>query len=966
MKKLGTIIALLTLVFCAGNVFAQIETNISWSDYDEAILDSISGAKYVLAGVDVDKDGNQEIIVPIDYGVLNGKGARQIAVYENVDDDDYELAWSYTFPGEAAGELTQPAVGDLDGDGNLEILAIHVQPDGVDPSLANFYVFECVGDNDFGTAPTVSWDLNDDRRNNIRCAAACDLDNDNKMEVILTDDKGPIVASVTDFDDPVWTIEYVDVTSYEKPDMAGITICNLDGDAYKEVGLTPLQAMPQLDLYLIEYDGSDYQMIKPPPAKDFFGKGVIHALDAADLDNDGRDELYIGAVETGLLYVVTKPSGDVIDIDTTDIYFIGQIEHPDYQAGTGWLPGGTLGDPDGDGNMSFLGSASGTIGCGVHDWEYQGGDVTSADNWNYSYISINLGWGNDFFIYGIDFAEDMDGDGKGEIIVARGYPNIPRTAPLVYVVEEKKCEPIETLKYTCSWSDYDEAILDSISGVKYVLAGVDVDKDGNQEIIVPIDYGVLNGKGARQIAVYENVDDDDYELAWSYTFPGEAAGELTQPAVGDLDGDGNLEILAIHVQPDGVDPSLANFYVFECVGDNDFGTAPTVSWDLNDDRRNNIRCAAACDLDNDNKMEVILTDDKGPIVASVTDFDDPVWTIEYVDVTSYEKPDMAGITICNLDGDAYKEVGLTPLQAMPQLDLYLIEYDGSDYQMIKPPPAKDFFGKGVIHALDAADLDNDGRDELYIGAVETGLLYVVTKPSGDVIDIDTTDIYFIGQIEHPDYQAGTGWLPGGTLGDPDGDGNMSFLGSASGTIGCGVHDWEYQGGDVTSADNWNYSYISINLGWGNDFFIYGIDFAEDMDGDGKGEIIVARGYPNIPRTMPVVYVTEFARMTGVSPELTSRRVPEEFLLKQNYPNPFNPVTQISYEVSNSSKISLEIYNMLGQKVRTLVDNRYHQHGTYNISWNALDNRGYRVASGIYFYTLRAGDFVETKKMILLR
>jgi hypothetical protein len=968
MPKIGNIPRTAPLVYILEEIptAAPEEANvgISWSDYQAAILDSISGAKYVLAGVDVDQDGKQEFIVPIDYGILNGVPTRQIALFEAVGDNDYVLAWSYTYPGEAAGELVQPAVGDLDGDGNLEILGIHVQPEDVDPALPNFYVFECKGDNDYGTEPTVAWDMNDNRRNNIRCAAAYDLDNDGTMEVILTDHKGPVVASVTNFDVPMWTIEYQDTLSYERPDMAGITLCNLDGDAYMEVGLTPLQEKPQIDLYLIEYDGSAYQMIKPAP-KHFYGKGVIHALDAADLDGDGRDEMYIGAVETSLLYVVTKPTGDVTELDTTDIYFIGHVEHPDYEAGTGWMPGGTLGDPDGDGNMSFLGSASGTVGCGVHDWEYQGGDVTDAQNWIYSYINVNMSWGNDFFIYGIDFADDMDGDGQPEFVVARGYPNIPRTAPLVYVLEGQPASELEEAHVGISWSDAQTAILDSISGAKYVLAGVDVDQDGKQEFIVPIDYGILNGIPTRQIALFEAVGDNDYELAWAYTYPGEAAGELTQPAVGDLDGDGNLEILAIHVQPEAVDPALPNFYVFECKGDNDYGTEPTVTWDMNDNRRNNIRCAAAYDLDNDGKMEVILTDNKAPVIASVTNFDVPLWTIEYIDSLSYERPDMAGITLCNMDGDAYMEVGFTPLQEKPQLDLYLIEYDGSAYQMIKPAP-KHFYGKGVIHSLEAADLDGDGRDEMYIGAVETALLYVVTKPTGDITELDTTDIYYIGHVEHPDYEPGTGWLPGATLGDADGDGKMSFLGSASGTVGCGIHDWEYQGGDVTNTQNWKYSYINVDLGWGNDFFIYGIDFADDMDGDGKCEFVVARGYPNIPRDMPLVYVMEDGFATGVeSEDPLSVGIPETFSLKQNYPNPFNPTTTIQFSLPKNEYVSLVIYNIMGRRIRTLVDEDK-EADNYTVIWDGCDSYGTRVATGIYFYQLLANDAVITKKMLLLK
>jgi hypothetical protein len=107
-------------------------------------------------------------------------------------------------------------------------------------------------------------------------------------------------------------------------------------------------------------------------------------------------------------------------------------------------------------------------------------------------------------------------------------------------------------------------------------------------------------------------------------------------------------------------------------------------------------------------------------------------------------------------------------------------------------------------------------------------------------------------------------------------------------------------------------------------------------------------------------------LTGLSPELTSAGVPEDFLLKQNYPNPFNPVTHISYDLPRNCYVSLDVYNILGQKVRTLVENRFHQKGSYEVSWNALDDNGRIVASGVYLYTLRAGDFIKSVKMILLR
>jgi hypothetical protein len=88
--------------------------------------------------------------------------------------------------------------------------------------------------------------------------------------------------------------------------------------------------------------------------------------------------------------------------------------------------------------------------------------------------------------------------------------------------------------------------------------------------------------------------------------------------------------------------------------------------------------------------------------------------------------------------------------------------------------------------------------------------------------------------------------------------------------------------------------------------------------------------------------------------------PKAFDLIQNYPNPFNPSTKIQYQVSNSSRVSLKIYDLIGNEVATLVD-EYKPAGNYEIEFSALS-----LTSGIYFYKLQSGNFVETKKMILLR
>jgi hypothetical protein len=88
--------------------------------------------------------------------------------------------------------------------------------------------------------------------------------------------------------------------------------------------------------------------------------------------------------------------------------------------------------------------------------------------------------------------------------------------------------------------------------------------------------------------------------------------------------------------------------------------------------------------------------------------------------------------------------------------------------------------------------------------------------------------------------------------------------------------------------------------------------------------------------------------------------PEIYALSQNYPNPFNPTTAIGYQLSAVSNVELSIYNLIGQKVATLVSEKQ-QPGMYNMEWN-----GSEFPSGIYYYRLKAGNFIQTKKMILLK
>ena len=103
--------------------------------------------------------------------------------------------------------------------------------------------------------------------------------------------------------------------------------------------------------------------------------------------------------------------------------------------------------------------------------------------------------------------------------------------------------------------------------------------------------------------------------------------------------------------------------------------------------------------------------------------------------------------------------------------------------------------------------------------------------------------------------------------------------------------------------------------------------------------------------------------TGVETGTTA--VPSEYSLSQNYPNPFNPTTQIAFTIPQQQQVTLKVYNLLGQEIATLVD-RVLSAGTFTVTWNGRSQIGTPVTSGVYFYQMKAGNFADVKRMILLK
>ncbi|MDP6877460.1 MAG: T9SS type A sorting domain-containing protein, partial [Candidatus Marinimicrobia bacterium] len=99
--------------------------------------------------------------------------------------------------------------------------------------------------------------------------------------------------------------------------------------------------------------------------------------------------------------------------------------------------------------------------------------------------------------------------------------------------------------------------------------------------------------------------------------------------------------------------------------------------------------------------------------------------------------------------------------------------------------------------------------------------------------------------------------------------------------------------------------------------------------------------------------------------VTESFAPEQFSLHQNYPNPFNPVTTLRYDLPENSLVNITIYDMMGREVKTIV-NQTQDAGYRSVVWDATNDYGNPVSAGIYLYQIQAGNYIQTKKMVLLK
>jgi hypothetical protein len=285
--------------------------------------------------------------------------------------------------------------------------------------------------------------------------------------------------------------------------------------------------------------------------------------------------------------------------------------------------------------------------------------------------------------------------------------------------------------------------------------------------------------------------------------------------------------------------------------------------------------------------------------------------------------------------------------------VYGIKYDNGNWEVLPPQTVAAGSFKGSV----VVDIDNDGTKEIVVGSwftAGTAKVYVVRQEADTLVAYEIANLSQLGGVR----------LLGSAYGDLDGDGYVDFVfGSrhdAANSVNNPLFMVSYQGGNITNSGNYVSSMIdSLLLQVGGDLDVVAI---ANVDGDDNDEVIYTQGYTRgNPTDTPGDLVILDITFTPVSVDLVDSNIPDNFYLNQNYPNPFNPSTTIRFGVTTAMNVDLRVYDALGQQILVLIDNRYMDAGSYDVTFDAS-----KLASGTYIYTLKAGDNVLSKKMALMK
>ena len=934
---------------------------------------------------DFNDNGRDELFIAADDPV---RGAWYFVV-EAVGNDDYEIIWYYFIEAcefSNVANFTCPD-SDIDGDGLPELLAGVAQVPG--SGLPGLWIWEkdTTITETFGSAsalfpfsmdePTATIQLSPEG-GGVTCVFATQLDTDPNSEIVICGNDGRILSVLEDNRQdlayPLFQTEYADTLNYSA---WGYYQGDLDNDGRMDfgVGTSDFNSIRIYENTGLNDDYFAYDEIKLDDDVDGY---CLRGMGTADINGDGLGEIiYVRYDSPGKVFIVTN-EGEIADIDETSVHEIYQ--NPDGEE----LSGFAFGDMDhgfgSDGpDLYFVESFQRIVDleyAGVHGDSSIASAPGMAENWE-KYVL----YGNDSQRMQKVAVSDYDRDGEGEI--AAIYSGNSDDHYLEFIEHEQ----LPDAQFYTMWHDDPDSAMSNDpvdSNPRGIYAGSDVDQDGRPEVICTEYDGKFH--------VYEVVANNVVEWVFSYDHP-PAPATGSQPReilVADMDGNGLKEIIC-HMGGSDVqsNPDSLGFYFFEWDGssDNGFGYGgrptyilPALTIDPRLTATDRTESFAVEDVDSDGVPEMIWACDSGDpngdgfYIVSCTDGSltgDPVWNVELSVYRGAGEIDASPkcVAAADCDGDGAMEAIFTAWQN-GQISFY--ESIGPDsYEETTIYSDMQLRNDYIHKSLAGYDVDRDGDDELLFMLYDASSIIALDSP-GDIRNIDVNNPAHLSVLRE---NAGGSGLTG-AVGDQDGDGlpeyyyplydrgavqMLEYAGGASNIMDPG----SYMLYDVYHDRDFRYGKYYTDGVFSNVHGSFSICIPEvDMDGDGRGEIVVSM--IESPYSDTWLYIFEHVGPTGIAGEQWSVITPDDYVLHQNYPNPFNSGTTIKYNIALNKNVSIHIYNMLGQAVKVLVDARMHEPGDYSVVWDGRDSRGSEVASGVYFCRLQAGSVVKTQRMLLLR
>ncbi|UCD37518.1 MAG: T9SS type A sorting domain-containing protein [Fidelibacterota bacterium] len=522
-----------------------------------------------------------------------------------------------------------------------------------------------------------------------------------------------------------------------------------------------------------------------------------------------------------------------------------------------------------------------------------------------------------------------------------------------------------------------------------VSAGWDFDRDGNKEFLVLTDHSNPNGGGPEKttgasLYLYEG-SSSGYELVWSWFDETLHTGGASFPtqAVGDLDGDGNLEVLLGIPFGEGYPASGANqarFYVFEETATG-LPDEPDATWTFDVTAQSNTRPAGMStgDFDGDGDQEVVVgfrnfsdavTDDAVMIFSLDGAFagEFTSWKKEVVDTTSNFGTNYWATTT-DIDGDGMKEAFVS---SYSYDEGHFWEGTGTadTYDHVVIPGDKAWLSS--IHCGSSWDVDGDGTEELLLANVQgSGALVIITG----VTDLATADTQHVHEVfGHWPNEDNT--PRGQVVGDFDQDGNTDIF--ISGSWQKSVFHWEYDGtGDITDSASWianGIIYQQAADSTSREDRVYQVAFGSaannggtsaDLDGNSHPDLVIAYESGDTTATDYVVVIEETGSVVTAIEGDFGAPLLKSYSLSQNYPNPFNPTTTLSFDLSVGGYVELAVYDLIGRKLATLVSKEMPA-GNFVATWDGIDASGTPVASGVYIAQLQINGVKLTRQMTLLK